>query len=201
MRLLSLTIALLSTTLCTSFHIPRPSFTGSTNLQISNLFNNEPSDPQLPADVKEAVSKCRAAVQKGLASKLSRMDVEFPVGTKFGVENTSSNKKRGGKLASAMADQESNTSGVTKAMLETSDRELARLFVEMFQPVGGDSISVVFSDDALQNMAGASWKGDPTASCRIMSVTRGKKRKSAIKGMGGMGGKKEEETGFCRKDE
>jgi len=199
MRLLSLTIALLSTTLCTSFHIPRPSFTGSTNLQISNLFNNEPSDPQLPADVKEAVSKCRAAVQKGLASKLSRMDVEFPVGTKFGVENTSSNKKRGGKLASAMADQESNTSGVTKAMLETSDRELARLFVEMFQPVGGDSISVVFSDDALQNMAGASWKGDPTASCRIMSVTRGKKRKSAIKGMGGMGGKKKKKQGFAEK--
>jgi hypothetical protein len=201
MRILRLTISLLSTTIGASFHISQSSFTRySTNLQISNLFNNNaPSTPKLPADVKEAVSKCRAAVQKGLEHKLSRMDVEFPVGTKFGVEKTSANKKKGGKLASAMADQESNANGVTKDMLETSDREVARLFVEMFQPVGGESISVVFSDDALQNLAAASWKGDPTASCRIMSITRGKKRKSAVKGMGGMGGAKKKKKDFAAK--
>jgi len=44
--------------------------------------------------VKEAVSKCRTAVQKELKDKLSRMVVEFPVGTKFGVEKTSTNKKK-----------------------------------------------------------------------------------------------------------
>jgi len=64
------------------------------------------------------------------------------------------------------------------------------IFRSVFQPVGGDSISVVFSDDAIQNLASASWKGDPTASCRILSITRGKKRNSTMKGMGGMGQQK-----------
>ena len=46
----------------------------STKLNISNLFNNDnDKTPQLPRDVKEAVSKCREAVQKGLENRLSRM--------------------------------------------------------------------------------------------------------------------------------
>ena len=122
---------------------------------------------------------------------LHRIDIEFPVGTKFGVEKTSAAKKKGGKLASAMQDSNQND-GITKAMLETSDRELARLFVEMFQPVGGDNISVVFSDDNLKTMAGNGWKGDPTANCRIMSINRSRK--------GGMGGgKKKKKQGFAAK--
>ena len=45
----------------------------STQLSISNLFNNNSNAaPQLPNDVKDAVSKCRAAVQKGLENRLSR---------------------------------------------------------------------------------------------------------------------------------
>ena len=43
-------------------------------LYISNLFRGDTDKtPQLPKDVKEAVSKCREAVQKGLENKLSRM--------------------------------------------------------------------------------------------------------------------------------
>ena len=50
------------------------STTRSTRLYISNLFKNDnDTTPQLPRDVKEAVSKCREAVQKGLEKKLSRM--------------------------------------------------------------------------------------------------------------------------------
>lgn len=46
----------------------------TTRLYISNLFKNDSSKtPQLPKDVKEAISKCRQAVQKGLENKLSRM--------------------------------------------------------------------------------------------------------------------------------
>ncbi len=45
-----------------------------TKLYISNLFKGETDrTPQLPKDVKEAVSKCRQAVQKGLENKMSRM--------------------------------------------------------------------------------------------------------------------------------
>lgn len=169
----------------------------STALNISNLFNKDSSTPQLPRDVKEAVSKCRAAVQSGLENRLSRMDIEFPVGTKFGVEKNGASKKRGGKLASAMADENPSNSGITKDMFDTSDRELARLFVEMFQPLGGEHISVVFSDGALADVAADSWKGDLGAECRVMSVNRGRRKKSAVKGMGM--GKKKKKKGFAAK--
>ena len=53
---------------------PTRTSTSSTRLAISNLFNNDNTKaPQLPKDVKEAVSKCRESVQKGLENKLSRM--------------------------------------------------------------------------------------------------------------------------------
>mmetsp|Transcript_9366 Transcript_9366/g.10885 ORF Transcript_9366/g.10885 Transcript_9366/m.10885 type:complete len:369 (-) Transcript_9366:54-1160(-) len=172
-----------------------------TKLHISNLFTNQPSSPQLPKDVKEAVSKCRQAVQKGLEKKLSRMDIEFPVGTKFGVEKKSSAKKGSNKLASVLSDSEKNSSSeLTREMLDTSDRELARLFVEMFQPLGGDHISVVFHDDNLADTARSSWKGDLSAECKVSSLNRGKKVKSAIKGMGGAAkGRKSKKKGFAAK--
>ncbi len=167
--------------------------------------STSPSQPQLPKDVKDAVSSCRAAVQKGLEDRLSRMDVEFPVGTKFGVEKGSSSKKRGGKgrLDSAMADDD-GAKGITTDVLDTSDRELARLFVEMFQPVGGDNIACVFSDDYLADMARNKWKGDVGAECKIMSVSRGKRKKALAKGLGskGMGGggkKSKKKRGFAAK--
>jgi len=182
--------------------------TSSTQLRISNMFQStSPSQPQLPKDVKDAVSSCRAAVQKGLEDRLSRMDVEFPVGTKFGVEKGSSSKKRGGKgrLDSAMTDDD-GAKGITTDVLDTSDRELARLFVEMFQPVGGDNIACVFSDDYLADMARNKWKGDVGAECKIMSVSRGKRKKALAKGLGskGMGGggkKSKKKEGICCKDE
>jgi len=190
----------------TAFHMSTiQSSNYPSRLFISNIFknNDSTSSPQLPKDVKDAVSKCREAVQKGLEGRLSRMDVEFPVGTKFGIEKDA--KKRGGgkgRLMSAMAadDNSSADGGVTKDMLETSDRELARLFVDMFQPVGGDNIAVVFSEDSLKDLAMESWRGDPTASCRIMSITRGaRKSKSSliIKGIGS--GKKKQKLGFAAK--
>mmetsp|Transcript_22241 Transcript_22241/g.50931 ORF Transcript_22241/g.50931 Transcript_22241/m.50931 type:complete len:184 (+) Transcript_22241:144-695(+) len=38
------------------------------------------SAPSLPRDVKDAVTKCRTAVQTALGDRLSRMDIEMPVG-------------------------------------------------------------------------------------------------------------------------
>ena len=127
------------------------------------LGNNVNGGVTLPKDVKEAVSKCRQATQNALQQKISRMDIEFPVGTKFGVE------KGGNKKKSAMAD------APTKSMLDQSDRELARLFVDMFQPVGGDNICVAFADTLLADQAKQKWKGDPTAACQILGINRKKK--------------------------
>ncbi len=78
-------------------------------------------------------------------------------------------------------------------MLDTSDRELARLFVEMFQPLGGDHISVVFHDSNLADAARQSWKNDVSAECKVLSLNKGKKMKSTLKikntkGMGIGGG-------------
>ena len=54
----------------------------------------------LPRDVKEAVRKCRESTQEALKSRCSRMDIEFPVGTKFGVEKGTTSSKRKGDIMS-----------------------------------------------------------------------------------------------------
>jgi len=187
---------------------------------ISNLLPEFPKLPgggssgkqstTLPRDVKDAVSKCRAAVQTSLGDRLSRIDVEFPVGTKFGVEKDQ--KKRGKKGRRSFLDDDidvnsdnggSDGDGVTTTVapgnieLDSSDRELARIFVEMFQPVGGDSISVIFRDTEQAERATEIWKDDPSATCRISNFSGGsrkdrrgsgkKKKKGGKKGGGGGG--------------
>lgn len=129
--------------------------------------------PELPRDVKEAVTKCRAAVQEALQKRLSRMDIEMPVGAKFGVEKGNKKKKK--------MDNDSIDGAPTKAELETSDRELARIFVEMFQPLGGEHISVIFNEANMAELAKKKWKGDPSSSSRVMSLGRRKKKAGGAK--------------------
>lgn len=141
---------------------------------IGNVFGGGTTDtkkdlPTLPRDVKEAVSKCRAATQEALKSRVSRMDIEFPVGAKFNVEPQP--KRKTSASASSSGDN-----SPTKEDLERSNRELARLFVDMFQPVGGEHLTVVFPEVGGADAAKKKWKGDSTAHCRIVSLDR---RKSA----------------------
>ena len=107
---------------------------------ISNMLGKKEGNlPKLPRDVKEAVQICREATQSALQKRISRMDIEFPVGAKFNVEKGGPKRKSG--------------DSPTRDDLDRSDRELARLFVDMFQPVGGDRITVAFKD---VNVAGLS---------------------------------------------
>jgi Domain of unknown function (DUF1995) len=159
---------------------PSPSqHTTRTSLGIGNLLGmnndntNKQSNVALPRDVKDAVSKCRAAVQLALQNKCSRMDIEMPVGTKFGVEKTSNNKAK-----KKQTSDNNSAAALTRAMLDQSDRELARLFVEMFLPVGGDNIAVIFNDAELADSAKLQWKGDYGAECRVLAVDRKKKKGS-----------------------
>lgn len=139
----------------------------------------------LPRDVKDAISKCRVAVQEALKNRMSRMEVEFPVGTKFGVEK-GKQSKRGSPGATTP----------TSEVLETSDRELARLFVEMFQPVGSDRIAVVYKDERLADVAKKQWKSDDGASqSHVVSLDRRRKSASAS----GAAGKKKKAVGFAAK--
>ena len=138
----------------------------SSRLYVGNLFAGDTKNkPSLPRDVKEAVSICRAATQEALKNRVSRMDIEFPVGAKFNVEPQPKRKN---------ASSGDNTP--TKEDLARSDRELARLFVDMFQPVGGENLSVIFTDVSSADAAKKKWKDDSTAKCRILSLDR---RKSA----------------------
>lgn len=171
----------------------RISHNNMQQLQMISLGDND-KKPQLPRDVKAAVSNCRAAVQSALQNRLSRIDVEMPVGTKFGVEKSSSNKisSKRQKMISGFDDDDENAGAPTREMLNGSDRELARLFMEMFLPVGPDRIAVVFSDQTLADEAKKKWKGDPdTMPSKILYVnkskklgSKGKKKVKKTKGMG-----------------
>jgi len=164
--------------------------------------NSKKSQPTLPKDVKDAVSTCRGAVQNALANKMSRMVIEMPVGTKFGIEKEGGKKGGKNKLSQALSDNNSNenlSAKVTKERLDTSDRELARLFVDMFQPVGGENIAVVFNDNVLAETAAKKWKGDSTCNCRIKSVNRKPKQSIVSRGMGGNKNKIKKPVGFAAK--
>ena len=73
-----------------AFNIPAATkttpITTSSRVSMINVFGQgkaEIKQPELPKDVKDAISKCRGAVQKGLENRISRMDVEMPVGALF----------------------------------------------------------------------------------------------------------------------
>jgi Domain of unknown function (DUF1995) len=176
----------------------KSSSSSPTSLKISNIFgggggvgNKENKQtlplPTLPRNVKEAVSKCRAATQEALQKRISRMDIEFPVGAKFNVEATASSLKKKQQHEAAAAVP-------SRAELDRSDRELARLFVEMFQPVGSDRITVVFNNVALADEAKKQWKATTGGDqwCFITSVDRRRANKATNK-------KKDKSKGFAAK--
>ena len=162
-------------------HLPGGDNIAATSpLRMISFGGGDDGREELPRDVKEAVSNCRQATQTALQNRLSRMDIEFPVGTDFGVEKKT--KPKGGRrrrqsAAAAMSDDdgggdERREGAPTQSMLDRSNRELARLFVEMFQPVGGDNIVVSFVDNERADVAKKSWKNDAGASCRVLAMNR-----------------------------
>jgi hypothetical protein len=144
---------------------------GNTN---NNSNNNTSKLPSLPRDVKDAVAQCRKATQRALQDQQSRMDVTFPVGTKFGVEKAVTSKKQ----QKGQSSSDTKKAPPTRDDLDRSDRELARLHVEMFQPVGGDRIAVLFTTYALAEAARQQWKGDATAQARILCMDKNSRRRS-----------------------
>ena len=78
---------------------------------------------ELPRNVKEMIGQLRSSVQGALSSRESRISVEMPVGFEFGVEGERAKRKGSAKV-------------LTNADIERSNRELARLFVGMFEGTG-----------------------------------------------------------------
>lgn len=99
----------------------------------------EPSTP-VPRDIKDVLQAMRASVQAAIGNRVSRMDVELPTGLRFGVE----------KLPA----------GTDAEKITQSDRELARLFVEMFDPLG-ETMMVAFRTEEDARAARDSWASGP----------------------------------------
>ena len=115
------------------------------------------------------------------------------MGANFGVENSKGKNKRG-NLSSLTGDEEQQE-GLTLEKLDTSNRELARLFVEMFQPLGSEHISAVFNDEFLAEQARQRWSNDISAECKILAIDRKGKKGGILKGK--KGGKKKKAKGFA----
>ena len=125
------------------------------------------------------------------------------LGANFGVEKKASKNKQKGNLSS-LTSEESDETYLTQEKLETSNRELARLFVEMFQPLGSSHICAVFNDELLADQARQRWSNDISAECNIAAIDRKGKRSSrggGIKSTGNKGGmqKKKKAMGFAAK--
>ena len=116
----------------------------------------------------------------------------MPVGANFGVEDKSTTKsnKRGNLSSSINGDEKEE--GLTMEKLDKSNQELARLFVEMFQPLGGEHICAVFNDEYLADEARRRWSDDVSAECNILAIDRKGKR-----GRIGKKGKQKKARGFA----
>ncbi len=133
----------------------------------------------LPRTTSEMVDQLRGSVQAALQARTSRMVVELPAGFDFGVET----KQKGEAGLSA----------------ERSDRELARLFLEMFDGTGIDPV-VLFSNGAQVSTCKRRWTekhssrvfalyGDSAAPPSPLSKAKAKRGKgAAAKSKGGGGG-------------
>ncbi|CAM9722742.1 unnamed protein product, partial [Pylaiella littoralis] len=131
-----------NTTSCDTHHhgAARSSTTCTTRMMAT------PSTP-VPRNIKDTVSSLRVAVQEGLKAQKSRMDVDLPFAARLGVETSDSDDKGKKKY--------------TDADVERADRELARLFLEMFDVIG-DQVVVAFPTDEEAKKATKAWnKGVP----------------------------------------
>jgi hypothetical protein len=129
---------------------------------------------QLPKDIKDAVTKCQQSVQKALSARISRMEIEMPVGANFGIEDNSTKNKQSKKNKRDY--DKDDTTGLTMTKLDTSNRELARLFVEMFQPLGGSHICAIYNTEDLADEARLRWSNNLAVECNIVALDRNGRR-------------------------
>ena len=123
----------------------------------------------MPRTTKEMVDSLRASAQAGLQARISRMRVEMPDAFEFGVEG---GKKKRSKIVTA--------DGIVR-----SDRELARLFVEMFAGTGLRPL-VLFPEASHAEQARRKWASSTEADIRALggAKKRSKPAKSVRRKLG-----------------
>ncbi|KAJ1629992.1 hypothetical protein T492DRAFT_1006650 [Pavlovales sp. CCMP2436] len=107
----------------------------------------------LPADVKGLVEEIRVATQEALTARLSRIDVELPLGMGL-------------------------MSGEQAQDIHASSRELARVYCEMFSQLEATSV-VAFGTEALALEARKAWGNAVRVKCVALTAgTVGKKERA-----------------------
>lgn len=118
----------------------------------------------LPADVKGLIEEMRVATQEALSARLSRIDIELPLGMGL-------------------------MSGDKAQDVHASSRELARIFCEMFSQLEATTV-VAFGSEQLASAARQAWGSSVKAKCVSISASVEKKRgPAAASGFGGGTGK------------
>lgn len=111
----------------TASGIPRWSFSSAVNRCPSTSSSRVYCGPKPAGSIQGTVKQVKESLQSGLRAKLSRMEVEVPAGSDFGTENHTFQ---------------------TSSESITTDRQLARLILEMF--AGNQLKSVVVFGKAVQ---------------------------------------------------
>lgn len=102
---------------------------------------------EVPKDVSALVSGLKASTENTLNQAIGRLDVELPPAYQLGVEGQ---KKKGRLLNDKVLKDD-------RREVARGDRELARVFVEMMQPVA-DGLVVAFRTKSLARKAEKEWK-------------------------------------------
>eukprot|EP00929_Paragymnodinium_shiwhaense_P034816 TRINITY_DN188_c0_g2_i1.p1 TRINITY_DN188_c0_g2~~TRINITY_DN188_c0_g2_i1.p1 ORF type:complete len:393 (-),score=105.11 TRINITY_DN188_c0_g2_i1:100-1278(-) len=108
---------------------------------------DESKPVEVPEDVAAMVNGMKAATTEVLNQGISRLDIEAPPSFKFGVEGDK------GRLLEELGEDD-------RKELVRSDREMARLFVEMLQPIG-PGLCIAFRNKAMAERARKIWKLQP----------------------------------------
>ena len=167
---------------CSSWLTPAPvghsaAILKATDVRCSARMDEVKID-DLPRNVKEMMSQLRASVQGSLSARQSRLAVEMPIGFEFGVEGERAKRKGSTRMLSS-------------ADISRSDRELARIFVDMFEGTGLKPL-ILFASPSEAAAAQKLWDA-PELEARVQALVGGSAdggdgRNSGGSGTGGTGG-------------
>jgi len=129
---------------------------------------------KLPESPKQLAAQMSVAVQSALKGQCRLLEVRLPDGLCFGLFGKPPGKQMLGDPDDALI----------PAVQEQADRELAWLFVEMFQSYG-DACCVVFPDSKAAKAAERDWSSTPLTPRVVGSLFELQGRRKAAAGFGG----------------
>ena len=115
-------------------------------LAIGLLFTGSDAAAEYPVTVKSVLSRMTASVQKALENRISRLEIELPPAVDWGVEIK--------KVSGSNMNSQASTGSLEKT--KKSNREAARLFIEMFSVLSSTTV-VMFPTEIEAEEARNSW--------------------------------------------